>query len=69
MWDWGTQPFNTVIVTFVFSVYITSDSFGEDSKTSLALGVSTALAGLIIALLAPVLGAAMATHLFHARRS
>lgn len=56
MWDWGTQPFNTVIVTFVFSVYITSDSFGEDSKTSLALGVSTALAGLIIALLAPVLG-------------
>ena len=24
MWDWGTQPFNTVITTFVFSVYLTS---------------------------------------------
>lgn len=23
MWDWGTQPFNTVITTFVFAVYIT----------------------------------------------
>ncbi len=56
MWDWGTQPFHTVIVTFVFAVYVTSDSFGSENTTSLALGVSTALAGLFIALLAPVLG-------------
>ena len=56
MWDWGTQPFNTVITTFVFSVYITSDSFGETNATSTALAVSTAVAGLFVALLAPVLG-------------
>jgi UMF1 family MFS transporter len=56
MWDWGTQPFNTVITTFVFSVYITSSSFGATNTTSTALAVSTGLAGLFVALLAPVLG-------------
>ncbi len=56
MWDWGTQPFNTVITTFVFSVYITSSSFGTTNRTSTALAVSTGLAGLFVALLAPVLG-------------
>ncbi|MGG5257092.1 MFS transporter [Phycicoccus avicenniae] len=56
MWDWGTQPFNTVITTFVFSVYLTSSSFGSTNTTSTALAISTALAGLFVALLAPVLG-------------
>ncbi len=56
MWDWGTQPFNTVITTFVFSVYITSESFGATNTTSTSLAVSTALAGLFVAVLAPVLG-------------
>ncbi len=56
MWDWGTQPFNTVITTFVFSVYITSESFGATNTTSTSLAISTALAGLFVALLAPVLG-------------
>ncbi len=56
MWDWGAQPFNTVITTFVFAVYITSESFGNTNATSTALAISTALAGLFVALLAPVLG-------------
>lgn len=56
MWDWGTQPFNTVITTFVFSVYLTSESFGATNTTSTALAISTALSGLLVALLAPVLG-------------
>ncbi len=56
MWDWGAQPFNTVITTFVFSVYLTSKSFGETNTTSTALAVATALAGLLVAVLAPVLG-------------
>lgn len=56
MWDWGTQPFNTVITTFVFSVYLTSESFGGENETSTALAISTATAGLLVALLAPVLG-------------
>lgn len=56
MWDWGTQPFNTVITTFVFAVYITSSSFGSTNSTTTALSISTAIAGLLVALLAPVLG-------------
>lgn len=56
MWDWGSQPFNTVITTFVFSVYITSSSFGGTNATSTALAISTAIAGLFVAVLAPVLG-------------
>ena len=56
MWDWGAQPFNTVITTFVFSVYLTSSAFGATNFTSMALAVSTGLAGLFVALLAPVLG-------------
>ena len=56
MWDWGTQPFNTVITTFVFSVYITSKAFGDSNTTSQALSISTAIGGIFIALAAPVLG-------------
>ncbi|KAB7742992.1 MFS transporter [Nostocoides sp. F2B08] len=56
MWDWGAQPFNTVITTFVFSVYLTSSAFGATNFTSMALAVSTGVAGLFVALLAPVLG-------------
>lgn len=56
MWDWGTQPLNTVIITFVFSVYITSSAFGDTNVTSVALSVSTLVAGAAVALVAPVLG-------------
>ncbi|MFV0534844.1 MAG: MFS transporter [Cumulibacter sp.] len=56
LWDWGTQPFHTVITTFVFSVYITSDSFGSENSTSISLAVATVIAGVLIALIAPVLG-------------
>ena len=56
MWDWGSQPFNTVITTFVFSVYVTSESFGATNATSTALAISTAISGVFVALLAPVLG-------------
>ena len=56
MWDWGTQPFNSVIVTFVFSVYLTSQAFGDTNATSSALSLSTTIAGVLVALVAPVLG-------------
>ncbi len=58
MWDCGTQPLNTVIITFVFSVYITGSAFSSENDTSIALLVSTMIAGLIVAVLAPVLGQA-----------
>ena len=55
-WDWGTQPFATVITTFVFSVYLTSNYFGAGDGPDKALSWAMGIAGLVIALLAPVLG-------------
>ncbi|WP_137875267.1 MFS transporter [Rhodococcus sp. Q] len=59
LWDWGSAAFNAVIVTFVFSVYLT-DAVGDDLPGSVSasswLGWSLGAAGLAIALLAPVTG-------------
>ncbi|WP_278234504.1 MFS transporter [Isoptericola sp. AK164] len=73
LWDWATQPFNTVIVTFVFTaLYLTSDAFLEPDAAALAaddpardsalatlssgLGAWITVGGVLVALLAPVLG-------------
>ncbi|MGJ0203361.1 MFS transporter [Leucobacter sp. gxy201] len=83
-WDWATQPFNTVILTFVWvSLYLVSDSFlapevaaenangellcsrtadaataycGGLAKLSADYGWVTFAAGMLVLLLAPVLG-------------
>jgi MFS transporter, UMF1 family len=68
-WDWGSAAFNAVITTFVFTVYLTSDLFVDPSlhagtpahaaaKAALSsgLGLALAIAGVVVALLAPVLG-------------
>lgn len=72
LWDWATQPFASVITTFVFTVYMTSSLFlpkgvrelGEGDPTyelalsmlSRDLGFAIAVAGILVALLAPVFG-------------
>ena len=73
LWDWATQPYNTIILTFVFTaLYLTSDSFispelavlpEDDTTRILAIdalsgqfGLALFLAGLAIAVLAPVMG-------------
>ena len=62
LWDWGTQPFYTVITTFVFTVYITEPSYfawnSNPNGPTQALSISTTICGIIIALIAPVLGQA-----------
>lgn len=59
LWDWGSAAFNAVIVTFVFSVYLT-DAVGDDLPGGISasswLGWSIGGASLVIALLAPVMG-------------
>lgn len=55
-WDWGSAAFNAVMTTFVFTVYLTSEAFGGEARTSQVLGWGLAAAGLLIALLAPVTG-------------
>lgn len=72
LWDWATQPFNTVILTFIFvALYLTTDAFLPPEIAALGegdpaydrglaglaggLGLGIAVAGLFVALLAPVL--------------
>jgi UMF1 family MFS transporter len=56
LWDWGSASFNAVVTTFVFSVYITSAPFGPEAEVSSKLGTALLIAGIIVALLAPVVG-------------
>jgi len=56
LWDWGTQPWNTVVTTFVFSVYLVGPSFGSANHTAFVQSVCMTIASVVIALAAPVLG-------------
>ncbi|WP_026459879.1 MFS transporter [Schaalia suimastitidis] len=57
LWDWGSAAFNAVATTFVFSTYLTADKNFTDSGTaSQYLSIGLMIAGIIIALLAPITG-------------
>jgi UMF1 family MFS transporter len=73
LWDWSNQPYNTVILTFIFTaLYLLTEAFlpadiaalaDDDPVKERALGVLSSglgyaigAAGVIIALVAPVLG-------------
>ncbi|OBA73888.1 hypothetical protein A5633_01720 [Mycolicibacterium elephantis] len=59
LWDFGATGLNAIVVTFVFSVYLTN-AVGDDlpGGTSAAswLGWALGAAGVVVALLAPVTG-------------
>ncbi|TFC58895.1 MFS transporter [Cryobacterium sp. TMB1-7] len=57
LWDWGSAAFNAVVTTFVFSVYLTGSSFGDEGDVAAQLGWALAIAAFLIAVLAPVTGA------------
>ncbi|MGC9368578.1 MAG: MFS transporter [Paracoccaceae bacterium] len=54
--DWASQPYNTLLLTFVFAPYV-KDLLGDGSAAQAAWGYGVGAAGLLIAVLAPVLGA------------
>ena len=56
LWDWGSASFQAVVTTFVFTVYLTSASFGPEAEVSAKLGTSLLIAGIIVALVAPIIG-------------
>jgi MFS transporter, UMF1 family len=56
LWDWAEQPFPTIFQTFIFPIYITSSVFGAEEDTSRALGLATTVAGVLVALAAPIFG-------------
>lgn len=55
-WDWGSAAFNAVVTTFVFTVYLTGSSFGDKDIITAQLGWALAIAGFLIAVLAPITG-------------
>ena len=55
-WDWGSASFNAVMTTFVFTVYLTSSAFGDTDDNSAVLGAGLAVAGVAVAVLAPITG-------------
>ncbi|MEO6826853.1 MAG: MFS transporter [Microbacteriaceae bacterium] len=56
LWDWGSAAFNAVVTTFVFTVYLTGASFGDKADVSASLGWALAIAGVVVAILAPITG-------------
>lgn len=59
LWDFGSLGVSSVVGTFVFSVYLTrgvGDDLPGDTSPASWLGRALAIAGLLVALLAPVIG-------------
>ena len=64
LWDWASQAFPTVVTSFIFGRYITSEFFAPagysieeaGQYTAFWLGISGVVAGVLIALIAPIVG-------------
>ena len=55
--DWAAQPYFTLITTFVFAPYFATHVASDPASGQALWGFATAAAGLLIALMSPVLGA------------
>jgi UMF1 family MFS transporter len=55
--DWAAQPYFTLITTFVFAPYFAAHVASDPASGQSLWGFATAAAGLVIALLSPILGA------------
>ena len=53
--DWASQPYNTLLLTFVFGPYITR-LLGDGSTAQAVWGYGVGAAGLVIAIASPLLG-------------
>jgi MFS transporter, UMF1 family len=54
--DWASQPYNTLLITFIFGPYVVS-VIGDGTRAQAIWGYGIGAAGLLIALLSPLLGA------------
>lgn len=57
LFDWAAQPYHTLLITFIFAPYFTAHVAPTPVEGQQLWGLATGVAGLIIALSAPVLGA------------
>ncbi|MDK9695158.1 MAG: MFS transporter [Siculibacillus sp.] len=56
MFDWAMQPFFTLVTTFVFAPWFAAHLARDPATGQAQWGYATAFAGLVIAVLSPVLG-------------
>ena len=57
LFDWANQPFQTLIVTFIFAPYFVAEVIGDPVRGQALWGTAAAIGGAVVALLAPLLGA------------
>ena len=57
LYDWAAQPYSTLLITFIFAPYFTSVVVGDPILGQSLWGMMTAVVGLSLAVLGPVLGA------------
>lgn len=57
LFDWAQQPFYTLITTFLFASYFANVFIGDNAHGFALWGYATAAAGLLVAVLSPILGA------------
>jgi UMF1 family MFS transporter len=56
MYDWAAQPFFTIVFTFIFGPYFVAQVVGDPVAGQALWGDTQTIAGLIMAVMAPVLG-------------
>jgi len=56
-YDWANTAFGTVIITFIFGVYFARELVGDETQGSALWSYAIAASGVMIAILAPLLGA------------
>ncbi len=57
LYDWATQPFYTLITTFLFAPYFASGFVGDSVQGQALWGYGAAVAGLLVAFGSPLMGA------------
>jgi len=57
LYDWANSAFNTIIITFVFSVYFSRGIIGDETAGAALWSYAIGLSGLFIAILGPIMGA------------
>ncbi|WP_189639782.1 MFS transporter [Paramylibacter ulvae] len=57
MYDWAAQPYNTLLITFIFAPYFTGAVVGDPVQGQALWGLMMGIVGVCLALGAPILGA------------
>ncbi len=60
--DWASQPYNTLLITFIFGPYFVSEVMSDSVLAQEYWGWMMAASGIIIAIVAPVLGTIVDNH-------